>query len=235
MPFILQNAAKEICNMVGLMLDQKLFVSALPLTESFVRDGLLYWNLHNKQGYVVFNPITGTAHKISTADEAQSDKNLCSDSFAIVASLSISQFIDDYNSGETDYTNNIVRTLPESHTKLCETVNGILEIDGFAADIEEQTKSFVRDGKLYWDLHLNQGFVVIDPKNGTVHKVSTPEEELSNVNICDAALAILMDYDIFNYLTQYAQSMFLDVIEAMLLESILGSQFSGRKEGRTIH
>lgn len=80
-------------------------------------------------------------------------------------------------------------------SELCDFVKGLLSQPLFVEAIQE-TQSTIQDGKLYWNLHENQGYVVVDTELGKAYRVFELSEPLSDKFPCDPALAILVCFDI---------------------------------------
>lgn len=100
----------------------------------------------------------------------------------------------------------MISDLSKSKNILLDVVAELIDDPFFIAVIKyEKIASFVQNGRLYWNLGHNQGFVVIDPSVQKVYRVFETDESkepLTDKFICDPSTAELVLEDI-QYIVEY--------------------------------
>lgn len=85
----------------------------------------------------------------------------------------------------------------KSHQYLCSLTKSIL-VDSQVISFEKDASPdfYTEENKLFINLGLSQGWVVVDATNNTVHHVSDVNDELTSDNLCNNYLAQLLYQDI---------------------------------------
>ncbi len=88
-----------------------------------------------------------------------------------------------------------------SHKYLCSLTKSILA-DSHIIGFEKSASPdfYTEDSKLFINLGLSQGWVVVDALSNTVHHVSDVDDMLTDNNLCNNYLAQLLYQDISDFL-----------------------------------
>ncbi len=116
--------------------------------------------------------------------------------------------------------------------QLCETAKYYLEQPKFV-ELLTAVGSFNKDNLLFWNLQLDQGFVVIDYGAGKAYRVFDASEKLSNNHPCDPALAGLVVFDIERFVDAVN-----DKVSSLVMEEIIKTVYFDplfRSPGETLH
>ncbi|OGD83938.1 hypothetical protein A2572_00050 [Candidatus Collierbacteria bacterium RIFOXYD1_FULL_40_9] len=85
----------------------------------------------------------------------------------------------------------------QSCASLCQLVRSILaEKDTLSFEKSTSPDFYTEGDRLYINLGLSQGWVVVDTPNDTVHHVSDVDDKLTQENLCNSYLAELLYQDI---------------------------------------